>query len=114
MDTVVGSEPGGVGWKDVHVGRLRTDYKRQAVDLVKSSGPSVGLVPEELGLRKHSKAQKTWVRTARRDLSRPPRADSPGAGTHLSSSLIAKSNIRKVHVINGNVSVVVVPLSVLS
>ena len=27
------------------------DYKRQAVDLVKSSGRSVGLVAEELGLR---------------------------------------------------------------
>ena len=40
--------------------RLFTDdYKRQAVDLVKSSGRSVGLVAEELGLR--DSVLRRWV-----------------------------------------------------
>ena len=36
------------------------DYKRQAVDLVKSSGRSVGLVAEELGLR--DSVLRRWVK----------------------------------------------------
>ena len=41
--------------------RLFTDdYKRQAVDLVKSSGRSVGLVAEELGLR--DSVLRRWVK----------------------------------------------------
>ena len=50
-------EPGGVGWKDVNVGRLR--YKRQAVDLVASSGRSIGSVAKELGLR--DSVLRRWV-----------------------------------------------------
>jgi transposase InsO family protein len=38
-------------WKDVIVGRFTDDYKRQAVDLVASSGRSIGSVAKELGLR---------------------------------------------------------------
>ena len=44
-------EPGGVGWKDIYVGLFTDDYKRQAVDLVTSSGRSIGSVAKELGLR---------------------------------------------------------------
>ena len=47
--------------------RLRDDYKRQAVDLVASSGRSIGSVAKELGLR--DSVLRRWVeqRGARRE-----------------------------------------------
>src|SRR6476619_4478822 len=53
-------EPGGVGWKGRQRRSFTDDYKRQAVDLVKSSGRSVGLVAEELGLR--DSILRRWVK----------------------------------------------------
>ena len=52
-------EPGGVGWKDFNVGRLRTTTSGQAVDLVASSGRSIGSVAKELGLR--DSVLRRWV-----------------------------------------------------
>jgi transposase len=52
-------EPGGVEWKDVNVGHFTDDYKRQAVDLVASSGRSVGSVAKELDLR--DSVLRRWV-----------------------------------------------------
>src|ERR1700738_363128 len=51
-------EPGGVGWKDV-TRSFTDDYKRQAVDLVASSGRSIGSVAKELGLR--DSVLRRWV-----------------------------------------------------
>src|ERR1700726_4265554 len=51
-------EPGGVGWKDV-TRSVTDDYKRQAVDLVASSGRSIGSVAKELGLR--DSVLRRWV-----------------------------------------------------
>src|SRR6202047_4571903 len=58
-------EPGGVGWKDVDVGRY--DYKRQAVDLVASSGRSIGSVAKELGLRDSVLRRRVELRGAGRE-----------------------------------------------
>jgi transposase-like protein len=45
--------------KDVNVGRFTDDYKPQAVDLVASSGRSIGSVAKELGLR--DSVLRRWV-----------------------------------------------------
>jgi hypothetical protein len=53
------------------------DYKRQAVDLVASSGRSVGLVAKEVGLARFSVAAlggATWGRAG---------ADGGGAAAHV-------------------------------
>ena len=52
-------EPGGVEWKHVQRRSFTEDYKRQAVDLVASSGRSVGSVAKELGLR--DSVLRRWV-----------------------------------------------------
>jgi transposase len=65
-------EPGGVRWKDV-VGRLRTTISRkQAADLVASSGRSIGSVAKELGLR--DSVLRRWVE--QRGIRREPAAAS--------------------------------------
>src|SRR3954451_11058670 len=59
-------EPGGVGWKDVNVGHLRTTTSgKRSIWL--SSGRSIGSVAKELGLR--DAVLRRWVeqRGARRE-----------------------------------------------
>src|SRR5437879_13465439 len=51
-------EPGGVGWKDVNAGRLRTTTSGKP-SLVASSGRSIGSVAKELGLR--DSVLRRWV-----------------------------------------------------
>ena len=51
-------EPGGVKWKNVNVGRLRTTIS-EAVELVASNGRSIGSVAKELGLR--DSVLRRWV-----------------------------------------------------
>jgi len=73
-------EPGGVGWKDVNVGRLRTSTSGKAVDLVASSGRSIGSVAKELGLR--DSVLRRWVEqcgTTREPLAASRRPHDAGA-----------------------------------
>jgi transposase len=53
------NEPGGVKWKNVNVGRLRMTISGKQVDLVASSGRSIGSVAKELGLR--DSVLRRWV-----------------------------------------------------
>lgn len=63
---VVGSEgQGGVAWKDVNVDRFTEEYKRQAAELVVSSGRSITSGAKELGLR--VSVLRRWVNKLRRE-----------------------------------------------
>ena len=59
-------EPGGVGWKDVNVGRLRTTTSGRRL-IWSHRGRSIGSVAKELGLR--DSVLRRWVeqRGARRE-----------------------------------------------
>src|SRR5258708_33579009 len=63
-------EPGGVGWKHVKVDRSRTTISCKRVDLVASSGRSIGSVAKELGLR--DSVLRRWLE--QRGVGREPTA----------------------------------------
>jgi transposase len=65
-------EPGGVGWKDVNVGRLRTSTGGKRLIWSHSSGRSIGSVAKELGLR--DSVLRRWVE--QRGTRREPMAAS--------------------------------------